>query len=354
MQDVTAFDSKFYEARALWKYAQLRRTPVRTNVRLPAPGVRYSNRPEVDGIMSEGRYERAIEVKAFPLTRDEAGAVAARYADLGFRRLTLVAPRFEGGVVRSARIDVECVEFLPNVKPLHDHYAGPWHAADCVDEWLAGGGIHFRYSTAQVSRSSIRRRRTLNQTDKNLRSTAALALEVRRRVLPRYTPVRVHWSPYRFLFPKDLYFRRRHPSILTSAYVFDLDGLLVHRAMFPCTIEPATGLCSDCVALAKQHAKRLVRFLRDRKMKPSVFFSGHAGFHIYVLEPRHSDHQAASAELVDAVLAARVQIDRQVSLSRVPIIAFPTSVHGYSMRKLVAVERLESFRIEDAPAEGDP
>ncbi len=345
------FDGKFYEARALWFYAHVRGKPLQRNVRLRRLETAYSRRPEIDGVMHDGGGERAIEVKSFPVDEVALTALALRCRELGFRQLTIVAPAFETTKV-PVSIDLECVVFAPNVAPLRTHYSQPWAGEPDVENWLRGGGIHFRYSTAEINPQNKRQRRTLNQVKKNIRSVAALSNEISKRVMPRFTPVRVHWSPFRTLVPKDLFARDRVTYVLGAAHVFDIDGLLIHQAMFPCTIDPVSGLCADCVALSKQHALRLVSRLRELRLEPVVFFSGHSGFHVYIFdEPApEQDRLVLSKDVTEH----RVLIDRQIAAKQVPIIAFPTSVHGYSMRPVSRVHDLAKFHLHETAALGTP
>jgi hypothetical protein len=354
---VPCFDARFYEARALWFYARARRRRIAVNVRLPRLDVPYSRRPEVDGILDEGRGQRAIEVKSFPVGERELGAICAHYTELGFRRLTVIAPAFESSAPSGA-IDVELVPFTPDLAALREHYRRAWPAPSRrIASWLAGGGIHFRFSAAEVSPASPGLRRTLNQVDKGLRSVEQLTVELSRRVTPRVTPIRVHWSPVRVLFPKDLYFRERAAHVLAAPLVFDIDGPLIHGAMFPCTIDPESGLCADCTSLAKQHALRLARTLQDRGLEPAVFFSGHRGFHLYVFEGAPLS-AAGRAALHRDILGQRIAFDRQVTRAAIPLIAFPGSLHGTTTRALVEVEiegaRLAQFHPEQSPAVGAP
>jgi hypothetical protein len=348
---MVTYDGKFYEARALWFYAQVRGKPLRRNVRLRRLNTPYSRRPEVDGVIQEEHGERAVEVKSYPVDEPMLRALALRGRELGFKALTIVAPSFETERTGSL-IDVECVPFVPNVQPLRTHYSGPWAPEPVVEDWMNGGGIHFRYSTAEINPKNKRQRRTLNQTKKNIRTVAALSKEIAQRVLPDYTPVRVHWSPFRTLNPKDMFHRARRTYVLGGAHVFDIDGLIIHQAMFPCTIDPITGLCADCISLAKQHALRLVRRLRELRLEPVVFFSGHAGFHVYIFdEPAPGqDRLVLSKDVVEH----RVLIDRQIASKKVPIIAFPTSVHGYSMRRVMRVDDLPAFHLKDSTSLGTP
>lgn len=347
-----SFDAKFYEARALWFYAWSRGVPVEANVRLRHVDVPWSRRPEVDGRVREGRWERAIEVKSYPLGVPEVRELHERYRGLGFRRLTLIAPAFE---CESTDVpgDVELLPYQPNVASLRAHYRdGRLRHSPAVAEWMADGGLHFRYSLGEVGQGGQRLKRTLNQVDKNIRTLEALSHELRQRVVKRFTPVRVHWSPSRLLFPKDLYFRNRPSYVLAEPLVFDIDGQLIHRAMFPCTLEPTTGVCRDCVSLAKQHALRLVALLRRAGLEPTAFFSGHGGFHVYVF--RHGLGPEARAALHRDVAAQHIGVDWQVARARIPIIAFPGSVHGVSGRPLVQPEVLEDFHLEQSPPVGGP
>ena len=54
------------------------------------------------------------------------------------------------------------------------------------------------------------------------------------------------------------------------------------------------------------------------------------------------------------VVEHRVLIDRQIASKKVPIIAFPTSVHGYSMRRVMRVPDLASFHLKESSALGTP
>ncbi|XXF78655.1 hypothetical protein P2318_02550 [Myxococcaceae bacterium GXIMD 01537] len=346
------FDAKFYEARALWFYARSHGVPVEANVRLRHVDVPWSRRPEVDGRVREGRWERAIEVKSYPLGAEEARALGERYRGLGFSRLTLIAPAFTCGT-EDVPDGVELLPYQPDVAALRTHYrSGALGRAPVVEAWMAPGGLHFRYSVGEVGRGGARLKRTLNQVDRNIRTLEALSHELRQRVVPRFTPVRVHWSPHRLLFPKDLYFRGRPSYVLAEPLVFDIDGQIIHRAMFPCTLEPATGVCRDCLALARQHALRLVDLLRGAGLAPSVFFSGHNGFHVYVFQ--HALGPEARAALYRDVAARHIGVDWQVARARTPLIAFPGSVHGVSARPLVEPRALEDFHLDEAPPVGGP
>lgn len=340
------FDSRFYEGRALRFYAATRRTKVRAQVRLPRLDVPWSRRPEVDGIaLDEGR-ERAIEVKAYPLEARELDAIFARYASLGFSKVTVIAPSFERARP-AAGGDREAVTFVPDLASVRAHYDGAWRGSGDVDAWLAGGGIHVRVTVAEAPRHGGRR--TLNQVDKNPRSTGAVQRELRRRVIPSWTPARLHWTPFRSMFPKDAYFRERRRYLLACPLAFDVDGPLIHGSMFPCTIDPELGLCVDCVMLARRHTLRLVALLRERGFAPSVFFSGAHGFHVYVF--RHFTTEERMA-LTREALARRIALDLQVATAELPLLAFPTSVHGITSRPLVDATKLDAFRLEQAPPVG--
>lgn len=339
----------------------MRGRPVRANVRLRKLEVPWSRRPEVDGVVDEGGDERAIEVKSYPLDLPDLDAIVGKYAPLGFTKLTIVAPAFGVDRVASARVDVELLPFSPATHALRTHYRaswdaatrrGTWRAPAAVEGWLARGGIHFRYSTAEVSPDAPRLRRTINQIDKGIRSTAVLARELATRIAPSRTPIKVHWSPSRLLFPKDLYFRRRPQRVLESPLAFDLDGGAIHGAMTPCSLDPATGLCADCLGFARQHTRRLLAFLRERGHAVDVVFSGRAGFHVYALGARATVDERRA--LVREILARRIGIDRPQASAKIPLIAFPGSVNGISLRPLVPVPDLDRFAPADAPAIGAP
>lgn len=344
------FQAKLFETRALWFYARTRNVPVRANVRLRHVDLSYSRRPEVDGLVLSGRSERVIEVKSYPLDGAQTRAALDRYRTLGFTNITLMAPAFETREV-GAGPGVELIEFEPALDAVRSFYAGAWqHRDPAVAAWLKPGGIHFRFSVAEVSKGAATR--ALNQVDKGIRGYDALERELHARVLPSFTPVRIHWSPVRLLFPKDLFHRERRVYVLDTPVVFDVDGELIHRAMFPCTIDPTSGVCQDCVAFAKQDTLKLAKYLRAHGFEPHIFFSGRGGFHVYVFERGLGG--ARRQTLLRGANAEHVGVDRQIARHPTPILNFPTSLNGTSIRPLVRTEHLERFRLEDAPVGGTP
>lgn len=332
------YDPQFYETRALGYAARLFRTPVHANVRLVDPRADLSREVEIDGLIDIKGQETALEVKSYPLDENALTGIVAKYRGLNFHHLKVIAPSFERASTPTTDVVVETVPFVPDLSELLTYYAKP---EDEMPAWfrneLETGWHHVRYKLAKRGRSS--NTRFLNQIDKRIRSFHDFRREVVDRIGHQNPPIKVYWSPKRWLSPKDLYFRNRPNVDLGGPLVFDIDGIRIHEHHVSCLITGPDALCEYCFRFAKQHAQRLVTLLREHGFsKIEVLFSGRQGFHIYVLDEPVTLGQRS--QVLRAIKQRKIKIDTQVTLNGRGILGMPMSVHGYTMMPVMPVPDL--------------
>lgn len=155
----------------------------------------------------------------------------------------------------------------------------------------------------------------------------------------------------RRLFPKcqiacEKYFKNSRQYYLDQLLVFDIDGPLIHRTLFPCIISSGTGLCNYCIKFALLHTKRLVKFLKNLGFREiEIVFSGRQGFHVYVFDKPLGIEQRV--KIIKELRKKKIKIDRLVTLDQKSIITFPSSLHGYSMYLTKRVEKIDNFSLKD-------
>ena len=331
------YDPNFYEFQALVEIAKRFKTPIQVNINLKD----FSSKEqiEVDGLLNLREQEWPIEVKSYPLTEKGIKLIIEKYNHFGFKRLIIVAPNFLNKIRNG--IDIEYIEFHPNLSLISKFYEN-WRVGlpPRIKEELNTGKHHFRYKLAKRSKNSIVR--FINQTDKCIKTENDLRKEINQRIPLNNPPVRIYWSTAKWLSPKDLYFKNSKQYCLDQLLVFDIDGTLTHRALFPCIISPDTGLCNYCIEFALLHVKRLVKFLKNLGFqKIDVVFSGRKGFHVYVFDKPIGIEQ--KVRIIKEIRKKKIKVDESVTLNKKSIITFPSSLHGDSMYLNKALKRINDF-----------
>ena len=342
------YDARFYEFQALQEQAKI--APIKINVRLPHSLKRPKEWPEVDGIQEIDGDEWVIEIKSEPLDKNKMAEVLNDRTKLlktyGFHKLRLIAPRFEKTYDRVNDIEVECVEFVPNIKLINDFYAN-WspQLPERFAMELRTGWHNFRYRMAK--RAKKHAQRFLNQVDKRISSIKDLKEDILRLSQGKNPPVKVYWSALRYLDPKQLYYRKSSNYVLGGLLVFDVDGLKIHYNMFPCTIN-GMGICEYCVRFSKMHLLKLMNVL-EKEYKFSDFeivFTGRKGFHLYVFDAKETtiDKQFRS-KVLHRLRELRIKVDEAVTADLKRVISFPTSLNAETMFpiSILNVEHIDSF-----------
>jgi len=335
------YDPNFYEFRALAETAKMFKTSIQANVNLKDPSSK--EQIEIDGLISLKEKEWPIEIKSYPLTEKQIRLIIDKYKRFGFKRLKIVAPNFINKIKNE--IDIEYIEFHPNLSLIRKFYNN-WRVNIPlrIKEELNSGKHHFRYKLAKRSKNSITR--FINQTDKCIKTEKDLIKEINQRIPLNNPPVRIYWSTGKWLSPKDLYFRNLRQYCLGQLLVFDIDGSLIHRALFPCIISPKTGLCNYCIEFALLHTKRLVKFLKNLGFREiEIVFSGRQGFHVYVFDKPLGIEQRV--RIVKELRKKKIKVDELVTLDKKSIITFPSSLHGYSMYRNKTIKRIDVFSLKD-------
>ncbi len=349
------FDPRFYETRALSYVARTFRVPVHCNIMEPDFSKPFDQRPEIDGCCEIDEALWAIEVKSHPLSAKSIDHIAAKYQALGYERLKIVAPLFtcqDRGKGRGTKLPIiDLIEYRPDLAPIFEFYSTcDFPLSPHFLEELTSGKHHFRYRMAIRARNANARFR--NQTDKRIKSTADLRREIMGRMKASNPPLKVYWSTGRWLSPKDLYFKGRHKLnlYLGGVTVFDIDGPAIHRPLVNCLLLPDSDICPYCFHFAKRHTQRLISFLQNQGYRQmECVFSGRQGFHLYLFDGPSEVSQRQ--KLAAQIEAQRIGIDRAVTTHQRGMIAFPSSLHAYSMTRSVVVHDLASFTLEKVTKE---
>lgn len=335
------YDPNFYEFRALAEIAKMFKTPIQANVNLKGPSSK--EQIEIDGLINLNEKEWPIEIKSYPLTEKQIGLIIDKYKHFGFKRLKIVAPNFINKIKNE--IEIDYIEFHPDLSLIRNFYKD-WKISlpPRMEKELNTGKHHFRYKLAKRSKNSIAR--FINQTDKCIKTEKDLIKEIIQRIPLDNPPVRIYWSTARWLSPKDLYFKNSRQHCLDQLLVFDIDGPLIHRTLFPCIISPDTGLCNYCIEFALLHAKRLVKFLKNLGFREiEIVFSGRQGFHVYVFDKLLGIEQRV--KIIKELRKKKIKIDKLVTLDQKSVITFPSSLHGYSMYLTKRMEKIDNFSLKD-------
>lgn len=332
------YDPNFYEFQALVELVRKFKTPVRTNINLKD----FSSRKEIeiDGLVTIKGKEWAIEIKSFSLMESEIKSIINKYKNLSFKYLKIIAPDFETKV--KSKIELEYIKFHPNLTPIRKFYQN-WKMdlPPGLQKELESGKHHFRYRLAKRAKNSLAR--FINQTDKCIKSENDLKKEINQRIPISNPPVRIYWSTARWLSPKDLYFKNLRQYCLDWPLVFDIDGSLIHKALFPCIISPSTGLCNYCIEFSLLHTKRLLKFLKNLGFqKFEIVFSGRQGFHIYVFDKTLKEI-GARTKIIREIRKRKIKVDELITLDKKSIITFPSSLHGNSMYLTQSIKNIEKF-----------
>ena len=335
------YDPNFYEFQALTEIARKFKTPIQINVKLE--NLSSEKEIEIDGLIDLREKEWPIEIKSYPLAEEQLMSIADKYKNFGFKRLIIVAPNFINKVKNG--MDIEYIEFPPDISLIRKFYEN-WkiNLPPRIKEELNTGKHHFRYKLAKRAKNSITR--FINQTDKCIKTENDLIKEITQRIPLDNPPVRIYWSTARWLSPKDLYFKNLKQYCLDQLVVFDIDGPLIHRALFPCIISPDSGLCNYCIEFALLHTKRLVEFLKNLGFrKIDIVFSGRQGFHVYVFDKPLGIEQRV--RIIKEIRKKKIKVDKLVTLDQKSIITFPFSLHGYSMYLTKPIEKINKFSLKD-------
>jgi hypothetical protein len=335
------YDPNFYEFRALVEIAKIFKTPIQINVNLKDSSSK--EQIEIDGLINIKGKEWPIEIKSYPLEEKEIRSIIDKYKHFGFKRLKIVAPNFVNKI--KSEIDIEYIEFHPNLSLIREFYKN-WkiHLSPRLEEELYTGKHHFRYKLAKRAKNSIAR--FINQTDKCIKTEKDLIKEINCRIPLNNPPVRIYWSTARWLSPKDLYFKNLKQYCLGQPLVFDIDGSLIHKALFSCIISPKTGLCNYCIEFALLHTKRLIKFLKNLGFQEiEIVFSGRQGFHVYVFDKPLGIEQRV--KIIKELRKKKIKVDELITLDKKSIIAFPSSLHGYSIYQTKIIKKIDNFSLND-------
>lgn len=331
------YDPNFYEFRALAELAKRFKTPLQANVKLK--NLSLKKQIEIDGLINHKEKEWPIEIKSYPLSEEEIKLIINKYKGFGFKCLKIVAPNFSSKIKH--KMEMEYIEFHPDLSLIRNFYKN-WkiNLPFRMEKELNTGKHHFRYRLAKRSKNSISR--FINQTDKCIKNEKDLIKEIKQRIPVDNPPVRIYWSTGKWLSPKDLYFKNLNQYFLEQLFVFDIDGSLIHDALFPCVISPETGLCNYCIEFALLHTKRLIEFLKKIGFrKINIVFSGKQGFHVYVFDKPLMIKQRI--KIIKELRKRKIKIDELVTLDKKSIITFPSSLHGDSMYLTKPIEKIEKF-----------
>lgn len=143
-----------------------------------------------------------------------------------------------------------------------------------------------------------------------------------------------------------MYFNNLKQYCLGWPLTFDIDGSLIHKALFPCVISPKTDLCNYCFEFSLLHTKRLIEFLRRLGFKKiDIIFSGRQGFHVYVFDKTLEIGERV--RIIKELRKRKIKVDELVTLDKKAIITFPSSLHGYSLYLTKIIERIDKFSLKD-------
>lgn len=332
------YDSQFYEYSALCNVSKTFGKQLKINYRIPDFSLPISKRPEFDGYFE--RDNIAVEVKSYPLKEDDINEIEAKYKTFDINKLILVAPELENpGKYKN----IQFIPFQPRLNyliPTRYHNLQMKLPTDIESE-LSTGKHNFRYRL--VKRSTDRRSRYLNQTDKKINTIEKLKNEIIQRIPSNNPPIKILWSTKRWMSPKDHFYKKRNNLYLGGPTVFDIDGPKVHGAFKCCEISDKSNLCDMCIFFAKQEVKKLVNILDWVGFKNiEIFFSGRSGFHVYVFDS--NDNRLTKAS--DKFLEKKIKIDKQVTYSIKSEVAFPLTINGFTGYQLEHIKNIEIFKPE--------
>lgn len=315
------FEPRFYERAAQLHVARQHGGEVYTNLvwgldRNPA------TRREIDAAVIHSGRLVPVEIKSYPLGESECAEIVARYADLGFRRMILVAPAVEAAAGRwcaaSHRPRVELIVFEPNLAVLTEWYTTVWPTS--VPDWVAGSlasGLH--HIRVILTLRGNRGQFVIGQQRTRVYDTRSIARLVARLPSP---PARLLWTPQRFTIPRDLIVRRTTVTALGGFVPVDIDGDRLHRPHHACVITATAPVCQHCLQHARRELSRLVEALPNWA-PVAVVTSGGRGVHAYFVED-----PGVRRAILAAAEQRRIRIDASVTSSVRTTIALPGSLHA--------------------------
>lgn len=317
---IPTYHPVFYEYQALSSLSF--KNKIKINVRIPSTTQQFENWNELDGMFRKGNRTIGIEVKSTALDDSSVSAIEKRLASFEFiGEAIIVAPGFDTKESHDARL----IAFEPDIGAIREFYAtfNPSLPERFVQNL---GWHHFRFQ------SPFRAHSFRNQVDKRIKSIKDLQKEITTRL--SWPPLRVFWTPWSLLNPKELYYKNAKPYFLYGPLFFDIDCTMLH---YPCKLEG--GLCLEGLRLARKAAKQLISLLREEGYSEiHVLFSGRRGYHVYVFDAKPQSGSGWLAErqqLAKKILRERIAVDTPTFLDRKSCATFPCSLHGISLREAV-------------------
>lgn len=328
------FEPRFYEGAALRCLAVLAGEPIWVNVPWGLSGT-PATRPEIDGICRrDGRFA-AAEVKAYRVGQQSAQQIQAKYRELGFRELIVIAPSFTLSAAACLtgprrRPAAELITFTPDLEAIRAYYRGGWSAAvpDWVHDCLTSGMHHVRFMLTQPTDTG---HIIVGQPRSRMYDTESISRAIARLPAP---PARVLWTPQRFTIPRDVIARRSHLTALGGPIPVDIDGDHLHIASHACQLAPGQPGCFHCLAHAIREFARLIDILGPGDWAQALF-SGGRGVHGY-LRGDNTDR----SRLLDAAAAGGVRIDTPVTASMKATISLPGSLNAASGHAIAPLSQL--------------
>jgi hypothetical protein len=330
------FEPRFYEGAAVRHLAVLAGEPIWVNVAWGLNGT-PATRPEIDGICRrDGRFV-AAEVKAYRVGQQSAERIQAKYRELGFRELIVIAPSFTRSAAacltrRGQRPAAELITFAPDLEAVRAYYSGGWSATvpDWVHNCLSSGMHHVRFMLTQPTGTG---HIVVGQPRSRIYDTEAISRAIARLPAP---PARVLWTPQRFTIPRDVIARRSHLTALGGPIPVDIDGDQLHIASHACQLAPGQPGCVHCLAYAVREFARLIDALGPGDWAP-VLFSGSRGVHGY-LRGDNTDR----SRLLNASTAGDIRIDTPVTAVMKATISLPGSLNAASGHAIAPLSRLRT------------
>ncbi len=329
------YDPQLFEYTALHHVVKLFGNSLKINYRVPDFFLPISKRPEFDGYFEKSN--TAVEAKSYPLKENEINEIVAKYKAFDINKLVIVAPEFDSFKTRKT---IELIKFQPQVDYVN---AASYRNLQIelpinLKKELSTGKHNFRYRLAK--RSSDKRSRYLNQTDKKIDTVEKLKNEIIQRIPSNNPPIKILWSTKRWVSPKDHFFRNQNNLCIGGPIVFDVDGPKIHGAFKCCEISVKNKICDMCIFFAKNEVKKLINILDWSGFRIiEVFFSGRSGFHVYVFDSNNNLLKKASEKFIEK----KIKIDKQVTYSIKSEVAFPLTINGFTGYQLEYVKNIKFF-----------
>ncbi|MGQ0777092.1 MAG: hypothetical protein ACT4NY_22205 [Pseudonocardiales bacterium] len=322
------YETRYYERSAQRYMVRYLQTRLSINVPWGLSGS-PACRPEIDAISILERRVIPIEIKAYELEDSDVDEIVAKYSNLGFRQLIIVAPGASDRAARSLAAKTlvnDFVIFRPQVEEISDwyHYVWPKYVPDWVHHTLSSGRHHIRFVLCRVT---SRGRFVVGQQRSRVYGVDTLSRLLHNLPSP---PVRILWTPLRFTIPRDVIARKSRLTSLGGFVPVDIDGDRLHRALYACEITPENDFCQLCLRHAEKERDRIANQLVAQPV--DVVASGGRGLHIY-----YYDDGAIRTQLLDLANRRIIRIDKNVTASTKSTVALPGSLHAGSLRPVASL-----------------